>query len=80
MRSTLFWPASGGQRLVPCARRHRLRTVMRRGAAEDDEIEQRIRAEAVGTVHRNAGGFADRHQAGHDDSGSPSFSVTTSPV
>eukprot|EP01035_Chromulina_nebulosa_P047713 gene47713-64710_t len=33
------------------------------GAAEDDEIEQRVRAEAVGAVHRYAGCFADGHQA-----------------
>ncbi len=36
------------------------------GAAEDDEIDQRIRAQAIGAVHRNAGGFTDRHQARHD--------------
>ena len=42
---------------------------MRRGAAEDDEIGQRIRAETVGAVDRGAAGFADGHQAGHDGVG-----------
>ena len=36
------------------------------GAAEHDEVDQRIGAEPVGAVHRNAGRFAERHQARHD--------------
>ena len=36
------------------------------GAAEHDEVDQRVGAEAVGAVDRHAGGFAQRHQAGHD--------------
>ena len=38
----------------------------RRGAAEHHEIDQRVRAEPVGAMHRDAGGLAERHQAGHD--------------
>jgi hypothetical protein len=34
-----------------------------RGAAEHDEVEQRVGAEAVGAVHRHAGRLADGHQA-----------------
>ena len=37
----------------------------RRRAAEHHEVDQRIGAEAVGAMHRDAGGFADRHQARH---------------
>ena len=37
-----------------------------RGAAEHDEVDQRVRAEAVRAVHRDAGRFAERHQAWHD--------------
>ena len=33
------------------------------GAAEHHEIDQRIRAQPVGAVHRHAGRFAQRHQA-----------------
>ena len=44
-----------------------LGAAQRRGAAEHDEVDQRVGAEAVGAVHRDAGGFADRHQARHDD-------------
>ena len=36
------------------------------GAAEHDEIEQRIGAEPVGAVDRDAGRLAHRHQTGHD--------------
>ena len=42
---------------------------MRGGAAEHHEIDQRIRAEPVGAMHRDAGRFAERHQAGHDGVG-----------
>ena len=42
---------------------------MRRGAAEDDEIDERIRAETIGTMHGDAGRLADRHEAGDDDVG-----------
>ena len=38
----------------------------RRGAAEHDEVDQRVGAEPVGAVHRGAAGLADRHQAGRD--------------
>ena len=44
----------------------RFRTSEASGAAEDDEIDQRIGAEAVGAVHRNARRLADGHQARHD--------------
>ena len=43
-----------------------LGAAQRRGAAEHHEIDQRVGAEPVGAVHRHAGGFAERHQAGHD--------------
>ena len=36
------------------------------GAAEHDQVEQRVGAQAVGAVDRHAGRFADRHQAGDD--------------
>ena len=36
------------------------------GAAEDDEVDQRVRAQAVGAVYRHARRLADRHQAGND--------------
>jgi hypothetical protein len=51
-----------------------------RGAAEHDQVDQRVGAEPVGAVHRDAGRLADRDQAGHDASGLPSLIVvTTSP-
>ena len=31
------------------------------GAAEHDKVDERVGAEAVGAVHRHAGGFADGH-------------------
>ena len=37
-----------------------------RGAPEHDEVQQAVRTEAVGAVHRHAGRFADGHEAGHD--------------
>ena len=36
------------------------------GAAEHDEVDQAVRAEAVGAVDADAGRLADREQAGHD--------------
>jgi hypothetical protein len=36
-------------------------------AAEDDQIDQRVRTQTVGTVHRNAGRFTNRIKAGDDD-------------
>ena len=50
-----------------------------RGAAEHDQVDQAVGAQPVGAVDADAGGFADREQAGHDRLGSPSFKVTTSP-
>ena len=35
------------------------------GAAEHHEVDQRVGAQAVGAVHRHAGGLADGHQARH---------------
>src|SRR5690606_37190595 len=40
-----------------------LRTAETSGAAKDDEIKQRVGAETVRTVHRNATGLSDCHQA-----------------
>ena len=37
-----------------------------RGAPENHQIEQRIGAESIGAVHRDAGRLAGRHQAGDD--------------
>ena len=37
-----------------------------RGAAEYDQVEQAVRTQAVGAVHRNAGRLADGHEAGND--------------
>ena len=37
--------------------------------AEHYEVDQRIRAETVGAVYRDASRLADRHQAGHDHVG-----------
>ena len=45
---------------------HELGAAMRGGAAEHHEVDQRVRAEPVGAVHRDAAGLAERHQAGHD--------------
>ena len=36
------------------------------GAAEHDQVDQAVGAEAVGAVDRDAGRLADREQAGHD--------------
>ena len=44
----------------------RLDHPMRRGTAEHDDVEQRVGAEPVGAVNRDAGGLADRHQSGDD--------------
>ena len=49
------------------------------GAAEDHEVDQRVRAEPVGAVHRDAGRLADRHQARHDRVRVAVLRVTTSP-
>ena len=51
------------------ARSHKFSGALTGSAAEHDEIDQRIRTEPVGPVHRHTGGFADRHQAGHDHVG-----------
>ena len=48
------------------ARLHHLGEADARGAAEDDEVDQAVGAEAVGAVDADAGRFADREQAGHD--------------
>ena len=54
----------GWQRRLGGARCHDLRRAMRRGAAEHDQIEQRVAAQPVRPVHRDAGAFAHRHQPG----------------
>ena len=46
------------------ARRDELGAAVGGGAAEHHEVDQRVGAEPVGAVHRHAGGFAERHQAG----------------
>jgi len=37
-----------------------------RGPAKDDEVGERVGAEPIGAVDRNAGGLADGHEARHD--------------
>ena len=51
------------------AGREQFGATQRGGAAEHHEIDQRIRAEPVGAVHRHAGGLAQRHQAGNNGVG-----------
>ena len=55
-----------GQLGVPRIGLDRLGEPQARGAAEHDEIDQRVGAEPVGAVDRDAGRLADREQAGHD--------------
>jgi len=52
-----------GEFRLGAVRRQLFRAAQRRGAAEHHEIDQRIGAEPVGAMHRDAGGFAERHQA-----------------
>ena len=54
------------ERPRPRAALDELAAALRRGAAEHDEVDQRVRAEPVGAVHRDAGRLADRHEARHD--------------
>ena len=56
---------TGGQGPVGFGGIDDLGAMVRGGAAEDDEVEQGVRAQAVRTVDRDAGRLADRHQAGH---------------
>ena len=44
----------------------RLGGAQTRGAAEDDEVDERIRAEPVCAMDGDASRFAERHQSGHD--------------
>ena len=39
------------------------------GAAEDDEVDERVGAEPVGAMHRGAGRLAHGEEAGHDGIG-----------
>ena len=48
------------------ARLQHLGGAQARGAAEDDEVDQRIGAEPVRAMHRHARRFAERHQSRHD--------------
>ena len=45
---------------------HHLGKPQARRAAEHDEVDQAVRAEAIGAVDADAGRFADREQAGDD--------------
>ena len=38
---------------------------VRRGSAENNQVDQAVGTKPVGTVHRNAGGFTHREKAGH---------------
>lgn len=53
------------------ARRHEFRRAQTSSAAEDNKVDERIRAEFVGAMDGDAGGLADRHEAGHDGIGNP---------
>ena len=59
-------PASLAQRLVRVPGLIVSRAAARGLATEHDEVEQRVRAEAIGAVHRHAGRLADGHQTRHD--------------
>ena len=48
------------------ARLDRLAEPMPGGAAEHDQVDEAVGAQAVGAVDRDAGRLADREQAGHD--------------
>jgi hypothetical protein len=49
---------------VALARPHRLDHPGNGRATEDDDVQERVRAQAVRPVNRDTGGFADRHQSG----------------
>ena len=55
-----------GQRLVRGARLDDLGGPDRGGAAEHHQVDQRVGAQAVGAVDRDAGRLTDRHQPRHD--------------
>ena len=57
---------AGRERPRPRAALDELAAALRRRAAEDDEVDQRVRAEPVGAVHRDASRLADRHEPRHD--------------
>jgi len=48
------------------------------GAAKHDEVDQRVRAQAIGAMNREQAA-SPREQPGTTESGSPSFKWTTSP-
>ena len=54
-----------GQRLVHVARTQILRRVVRRGAPEDDQVQQAVGTQAVRAVHGNACRLADGHEPRH---------------
>ena len=58
---------AGRQVRLLAVRRELFRAAQRGGAAEHHEIDQRVGAEPVGAMHRNAGRFAHRHQARHHE-------------
>ena len=64
-RSSDCSPAPGGRRLCGRAGLDELGRGLGGGAAEDDEVDQRVAAQPVGAVHRGAGGLADGRQARH---------------
>jgi hypothetical protein len=45
---------------------HRLRTMMRSGATEDDEVEKRVGSEPVCAMYRDTRRFAHRHKSWND--------------
>src|SRR5688572_10654928 len=64
-RDALF-AGAGSERPRPRAALDELAAALCCRAAEHDEIDQRVRAEAVCAVHRDARRLADGHEAGHD--------------
>ena len=55
-----------GQLLLDRAGLHHFGEPEAGGAAEHDEVDQAVGAQAVGAVDADAGRLADREQAGHD--------------
>ncbi len=64
-RATARSPASFRERLGGRTRLDDLGAVTRRFTAEHHQIEQRVRAETIRTVHRHARRLAHRHESRH---------------
>ena len=49
------------------------RALQARGAAKHHQVDQRVAAQSIGSVHGDAGGFAQGHEARHDVVGIATF-------